>query len=100
MWLHVDAAYAGSAFVCPEFRKWMKVTLFLHLIIRAGINTPDLDRIETIISKILIWLIILLILILISMLVKIILMIMIMIMTMIMIILIIMIMIMTDVAGN
>ena len=25
MWLHVDAAYAGSAFVCPEFRKWMKV---------------------------------------------------------------------------
>jgi len=24
MWLHVDAAYAGSAFVCPEFRRWMK----------------------------------------------------------------------------
>ena len=24
MWLHVDAAYAGSAFVCPEFRVWMK----------------------------------------------------------------------------
>ena len=24
LWLHVDAAYAGSAFVCPEFRKWMK----------------------------------------------------------------------------
>ena len=24
MWLHVDAAYAGSAFVCPELRKWMK----------------------------------------------------------------------------
>ena len=23
MWLHVDAAYAGSAFVCPEFRTWM-----------------------------------------------------------------------------
>ncbi|XP_026742057.1 histidine decarboxylase [Trichoplusia ni] len=22
-WLHVDAAYAGSAFVCPEFRHWM-----------------------------------------------------------------------------
>lgn len=20
MWLHVDAAYAGSAFICPEFR--------------------------------------------------------------------------------
>ena len=28
LWLHVDAAYAGSAFVCPEFRKWMKVTYF------------------------------------------------------------------------
>ena len=24
LWLHVDAAYAGSAFVCPEFRGWMK----------------------------------------------------------------------------
>ena len=24
MWLHVDAAYAGSAFICPEFRVWMK----------------------------------------------------------------------------
>uniref|UniRef100_A0A0K2TUF7 Histidine decarboxylase n=1 Tax=Lepeophtheirus salmonis TaxID=72036 RepID=A0A0K2TUF7_LEPSM len=24
MWLHIDAAYAGSAFVCPEFRGWMK----------------------------------------------------------------------------
>ncbi|GFV87725.1 histidine decarboxylase [Trichonephila clavipes] len=23
LWLHVDAAYAGSAFVCPEFRHWM-----------------------------------------------------------------------------
>ncbi|XP_016921368.1 histidine decarboxylase isoform X1 [Apis cerana] len=24
LWLHVDAAYAGSAFVCPEFRGWLK----------------------------------------------------------------------------
>ncbi|XP_071033748.1 histidine decarboxylase isoform X2 [Parasteatoda tepidariorum] len=24
MWLHVDAAYAGSAFVCPEFRHWLE----------------------------------------------------------------------------
>ncbi|XP_037948641.1 histidine decarboxylase-like [Teleopsis dalmanni] len=24
MWLHVDAAYAGSAFICPEFRTWLK----------------------------------------------------------------------------
>ncbi|XP_068621637.1 aromatic-L-amino-acid decarboxylase [Battus philenor] len=23
VWLHVDAAYAGSAFVCPEYREWM-----------------------------------------------------------------------------
>lgn len=23
LWLHVDAAYAGSAFICPEFREWM-----------------------------------------------------------------------------
>ncbi|KAI8441447.1 hypothetical protein MSG28_015047 [Choristoneura fumiferana] len=22
-WLHVDAAYAGSAFVCPEYRHWL-----------------------------------------------------------------------------
>lgn len=24
IWLHVDAAYAGSAFVCPEFRHYIK----------------------------------------------------------------------------
>ncbi|XP_076476051.1 histidine decarboxylase isoform X1 [Bombus vancouverensis nearcticus] len=24
LWLHVDAAYAGSAFVCPEFRSWLQ----------------------------------------------------------------------------
>nr|KAG5695921.1 hypothetical protein BaRGS_017359 [Batillaria attramentaria] len=23
IWLHIDAAYAGSAFICPEFRKYM-----------------------------------------------------------------------------
>ncbi|XP_070184728.1 histidine decarboxylase-like, partial [Littorina saxatilis] len=23
IWMHVDAAYAGSAFICPEFRKYM-----------------------------------------------------------------------------
>ncbi|GFO21659.1 Aromatic-l-amino-acid decarboxylase [Plakobranchus ocellatus] len=23
LWLHIDAAYAGSAFICPEYRKWM-----------------------------------------------------------------------------
>ncbi|GAB0088367.1 Histidine decarboxylase [Sergentomyia squamirostris] len=24
LWLHVDAAYAGSAFICPEYRGWLK----------------------------------------------------------------------------
>ncbi|KFM68904.1 Histidine decarboxylase, partial [Stegodyphus mimosarum] len=24
MWLHIDAAYAGSAFICPEYRKWLE----------------------------------------------------------------------------
>lgn len=24
LWLHVDAAYAGCAFVCPEFRGWLQ----------------------------------------------------------------------------
>lgn len=24
LWLHIDAAYAGSAFFCPEFRKFIK----------------------------------------------------------------------------
>ncbi|XP_065168038.1 histidine decarboxylase isoform X2 [Atheta coriaria] len=24
LWLHVDAAYAGSAFICPEYRTWLK----------------------------------------------------------------------------
>lgn len=24
LWLHVDAAYAGSAFICPEHRVWLK----------------------------------------------------------------------------
>jgi len=23
IWIHVDAAYAGSAFICPEFRSFM-----------------------------------------------------------------------------
>ena len=23
LWLHVDAAYAGTAFLCPEFRHWL-----------------------------------------------------------------------------
>ena len=23
VWLHVDAAYAGNSFICPEFRHWL-----------------------------------------------------------------------------
>ena len=23
IWMHIDAAYAGTAFICPEFRKYM-----------------------------------------------------------------------------
>ncbi|KAK2717342.1 histidine decarboxylase-like [Artemia franciscana] len=23
LWLHIDAAYAGTAFICPEFRHWL-----------------------------------------------------------------------------
>ena len=23
VWMHIDAAYAGTAFICPEFRKHM-----------------------------------------------------------------------------
>lgn len=24
LWLHIDAAYAGTAFLCPEFRGFLK----------------------------------------------------------------------------
>lgn len=24
IWVHVDAAYAGSSFICPEHRRWLK----------------------------------------------------------------------------
>ena len=41
MWLHVDAAYAGSAFVCPEFRKWMKVTLFAATFLQLIFQTKQ-----------------------------------------------------------
>ncbi|XP_069469512.1 aromatic-L-amino-acid decarboxylase [Ambystoma mexicanum] len=30
MWMHIDAAYAGSAFVCPEFRHLMKGVEFAN----------------------------------------------------------------------
>ncbi|XP_068244610.1 aromatic-L-amino-acid decarboxylase [Palaemon carinicauda] len=32
MWLHVDAAYAGAAFICPEFRHYMKGIEYAHSI--------------------------------------------------------------------
>ncbi|XP_063237906.1 histidine decarboxylase [Bacillus rossius redtenbacheri] len=28
LWLHVDAAYAGTAFICPEFRHWLNGVQF------------------------------------------------------------------------
>lgn len=28
VWVHVDAAYAGSAFICPEFQPLMKVRYY------------------------------------------------------------------------
>ncbi|CAK9292889.1 unnamed protein product [Gordionus sp. m RMFG-2023] len=28
IYLHIDAAYAGSAFVCPEFRGWLKGVIY------------------------------------------------------------------------
>ena len=41
MWLHIDAAYAGSAFICPEFRKWMEVKIMsLFLLLLHTIHTP------------------------------------------------------------
>jgi glutamate/tyrosine decarboxylase-like PLP-dependent enzyme len=31
LWLHVDAAYAGSALICPEFQPYMKgIEVRLH----------------------------------------------------------------------
>lgn len=32
MWLHIDAAYAGSAFICPEFR---------HLLNGVEVGVPE-----------------------------------------------------------
>jgi hypothetical protein len=32
IWIHVDAAYAGSAFICPEFQYLMKgIEVKIHL---------------------------------------------------------------------
>lgn len=28
VWLHVDAAYAGNAFICPELKPLLKVTSY------------------------------------------------------------------------
>src|ERR1700733_919112 len=30
IWLHVDAAYAGNAFICPEYRHFMKGIEKIH----------------------------------------------------------------------
>ena len=33
VWMHVDAAYAGNAFICPEFKPLLKVLIlmFYHI---------------------------------------------------------------------
>ena len=36
IWMHVDGAYAGSAFICPELRKYfdgIEVLLLFRLIV-------------------------------------------------------------------
>ncbi|XP_041356039.1 histidine decarboxylase-like isoform X2 [Gigantopelta aegis] len=30
LWLHIDAAYAGTAFICPEYRIWMEGVEHAH----------------------------------------------------------------------
>lgn len=30
LWLHVDAAYAGTAFICPEYREWLNGIEFVN----------------------------------------------------------------------
>lgn len=30
IWIHVDAAYAGTAFICPEFRHFMNGVELTH----------------------------------------------------------------------
>lgn len=37
VWLHVDAAYGGSAFICPEMRIFLKVNFTLEIIDFAAI---------------------------------------------------------------
>ncbi|CAG0895261.1 unnamed protein product [Cyprideis torosa] len=32
LWLHVDAAYAGTAFVCPEYRHWLEGVAYANSI--------------------------------------------------------------------
>lgn len=30
LWLHIDSAYAGSSFICPEYRIWLKGIQFAN----------------------------------------------------------------------
>lgn len=42
VWLHVDAAYAGSAFICPELRPFLNVrSLMLNIIGFAPAKSND-----------------------------------------------------------
>ena len=41
IWMHVDAAYAGSAFICPEFRPMLngvEVGTLLNLLLSSVLN--------------------------------------------------------------
>ncbi|XP_004345610.1 aromatic amino acid decarboxylase [Capsaspora owczarzaki ATCC 30864] len=44
IWLHIDAAYAGAAYVCPEFRSTMAGVEQRHLLISAFNITPEYLR--------------------------------------------------------
>lgn len=39
IWMHIDAAYAGSAFVCPEYRHYMKgIQVNVHFLMFLNIS--------------------------------------------------------------
>ena len=56
IWIHVDAAYAGSAFICPEFRHFMNGVELTHsfafnpskwLMVRSSHSShPSIERIH------------------------------------------------------
>lgn len=47
VWLHVDAAYAGSAFICPEMRPFLKVISVFKIIEFVLSQSYDLNMISS-----------------------------------------------------